>query len=354
LNLAATENIEVIFIQPTITLNVTAEANGTVSPSGSQILTVGQPYSFVAIANTGYVLDHWVLGIANVGSSNPYNLTATVDLNGQTLTAYFSTIPPQQITMNIVANPTDGGTTLPSAGQHQFNVGTLVQFTATCTGKYVFTNWTLDGLTYTNNPLGLTIATNMNGMTLTANFILPTATITVGAGANGSVNPSGVQTLIIGETYQYNAISSIGYYLDHWDLGGANIGSTNPLPLTATSTMDGKTLTAIFTAVPPQQVTLTVAVNVEGIGTVTPSTGSHQFNIGDTVQFTATPATGYVFAGWTLDGQTFANSPLSLAIVNALDGKTLTAIFIKPTRPSLSTIGGMLASIPIIGYILTR
>lgn len=78
-----------------------------------------------------------------------------------------------------------------------------------------------------------------------------TITLNVVAGANGSVSPAGVQTLNIGQSYTFTASPSANYYLSYWDLGGTYVGTSPTLVLTAESSMDGKTLTALFTTTPP-------------------------------------------------------------------------------------------------------
>jgi hypothetical protein len=190
--------------------------------------------------------------------------------------------------------------------------------------------------TWEDNSTNPTRTVNLvSDMSISAGYVLATIALTIAAGSGGSVSPSGVQTLTVGQTYQFSATPDSGYQLDHWDLGGSNIGSTNPISITATSDMNGKTLTAIFTTVPIPQITMTVACDTTQ-GSVTPSAGTHQFNIGDTVQFTATPLAGFVFSSWTLDGTTYNTNPLSLSITSDMNGKTLTAQFTvsPPISPS--------------------
>jgi len=344
LNLAATENIEVIFIQPTITLNVTAEANGTVSPSGVQTLIIGETYQYNAISSIGYYLDHWDLGGANIGSTNPLPLTATSTMDGKTLTAIFTAVPPVQISMNVAVS--GNGTTNPAPGPHTFNVGDIVTFTATSGVNNAFREWTLDGIIYTATPVSIQITNSMAGLTLTAVFNQTAIMLTVASGANGSVTPSGSMILVVGQQYLFAATPSPGYQVDIWNLSGVSLGSTSMLTLTATVDMDQKSLTALFTAVPPPQITMNVAA--AGSGTTNPAAGAHTFNVGDTVQFTAIPAAGQTFKQWTLDGTVYSANPLSLPITADMQGKTLTAEFTGPSAPpglDLPTIGGILVGV---------
>jgi len=155
-------------IAATVTLNVVAGTNGSVSPAGSQTLSIGQPYQFQAMPSPGYSFDHWDLSGTNKGSSNPLNLTATEDMNGQTLTAIFTANPVPQITLNIAVEG-DGNTDL-TAGSHTFNVGDTVSIAAIPQAGVTFIRWTLNSTIYIDNPLPLLITEEMDGQTLTAVF----------------------------------------------------------------------------------------------------------------------------------------------------------------------------------------
>lgn len=237
-----------VFASAKISLFVMAGPNGAVSPFGQQLLTVGTKYSFGAFPNNGYKLDRWDLAGANIGSTNPIQLTATMSMDGQTLTGFFlaEETPPAQITINIAVSPASSGSTSPSIGSNTFNIGDFVQFTVTPTGDYAFMQWTLDGMNFNTNPLNLTIAQNMQGKTLIAQLAIPQVTVTVAADANGTVSPSGTQTLIVGHPYQFAAVGAIGYTLDHWELGGQDLGAANPITLTPTSANEGQSLVAFF------------------------------------------------------------------------------------------------------------
>jgi len=76
---------------------------------------------------------------------------------------------------------------------------------------------------------------------------------------------------------------------------------------------------------PAPVVTFTVALSTTGSGSVNPSVGSYTYPSGSTQSFTATPAAGQVFLGWTVDG-TFVGfgSPLNLPVTK---NRTVVAAF---------------------------
>lgn len=329
-------SLKAMFEYVPVAITAQASAGGSVSPTGQVQMIIGQTYSFVAIPTPGsnYQFDHWDLGGTNQGSTNPLQLIANASMNGKTLTAVFTTIPPVQITMSI-ATSGNGSANLAN-GPHTFNVGDTVTFTASPAPNNTFVQWTLNGTIFTRNPADITITQSMNGLALTAVFRLTAIVLTVQADADGTVNPSGTLLLQVDQAYLFQATPDPGYMLDHWDLSDKSLGSTNPITITATESMDGQTLKPIFTTIPPPQINMNLAVT--GSGQTNPAQGAHIFNVGDTIMFTAIPAAGQTFKQWTLDSQAYTDNPLALTITSDMNGKTLTADFTGPTAPIVTPI----------------
>ena len=232
-------------------------------------------------------------------------------------------------TYTVATAASSGGSVSPS-GTTTVASGSSLSVLATANANYVFSKWVLNGVDVgAVNPYVLTGIAG-NSYTLTAVFTSTIATVdlTVASGANGSVLPVGVQTLNVGQAYTYTATADPTFTFDHWTLDTTNLGASNPLSLVTLLSMDTQTLTAIFAAVPPTQVTLTVATS--GSGTVDLANGLHTFNVGDTVTFIATPTSQNIFNQWTFGAVNFTTNPLTLTITSGMDGKTLTALF-KPS-----------------------
>ncbi len=77
---------------------------------------------------------------------------------------------------------------------------------------------------------------------------------------------------------------------------------------------------------------VTITINIQGQGTVSPTTGI--YDLGAKVTFTATPASGSTFQGWgyVSGGQALAptSNPLTLTVTQDM---TITASFSTPTPP---------------------
>jgi hypothetical protein len=264
---------------------------------------------------------------------------------GETVTINFHFLP---ATHQLTIQPAVGGTTSPPPQVLTLSAGSVQPVVPMPDSGYRHIHWFFDGVNQDPWwPAGSTIYITMNAdHTVVPVFERATVTLEVTAGANGTVSPLGQVTLLIGHVYAFYADPLPGYMVDHWDLGGASQGSSNPLNLTATDTMDGQVLTAIFTSLPPPQIGMNVAAS--GSGTVNPAPGSHTFNVGEIVQFTAIPAAGQTFKQWTLDGRIETANPLPLTIEQNMQDKTLTAEFTGPQPPptlDLPTVGAIILGI---------
>jgi len=127
-----------------------------------------------------------------------------------------------------------------------------------------------------------------------ATVVAPEQTYTLSVSASpsggGSVSPSGgeyepgMQVTVI-------ANPSSGYTFDHWS--GSASGTTQTITVTMNS---DKTVTAHFKSI-TQMYTLTVNINPSSAGSVSPSGGDYES--GDQITLTASPASGYTFDYWS-------------------------------------------------------
>jgi len=145
-------------------------------------------------------------------------------------------------------------------------------------------------------------------------------TLTTNVAGPGSVIPAG-GSYSAGATVTLSATPSAGYQFSGWS--GDLSGATNPATLTMNA---NKNVTATFTQIPTTQYILTV--NTTGSGSVTLDPTGGTYDSGTVVTLTATPNSGFQFAGWSGD-LSGATNPATLTM-NA--NKNITANF--------SVIGG--------------
>jgi hypothetical protein len=115
--------------------------------------------------------------------------------------------------------------------------------------------------------------------------------LTLSAQGSGTVTPDNTNSLHpAGVIITVTATPSLGWYFANWS-GNAS-GNTNPLPVTMTGNL---VITGNFLAYPTYS--LALATNGQGTIALNPSGGSYYSNT--LVTATATPAPGWVFAGWS-------------------------------------------------------
>jgi uncharacterized repeat protein (TIGR02543 family) len=143
---------------------------------------------------------------------------------------------------------------------------------------------------------------------------LKLTTNTVGSGSVTLAPPGGHYN--VGTMVTLIPQSGTGFEFTGWS--GDLSGSTSPAALT----MNGnKTVTAIFTPLPPPQYTLTVDQAGSGNVALNPAGGTYDENT--VVTLTATPALGYQFSAWSGD-LTGSTNP---ATITMSGNKTVTATF---------------------------
>ena len=237
-------------------------------------------------------------GTANITFTAPGTTgTATLTVFGYNKITYIATIQitsggTQSYTINVSANPTNGGTV---TGGGTYQQGQQCTVSATANNGFTFTNWTENGnVVSTNRNYTFTVTSNR---TLVANFQAQPQNYTISVSANptNGCTVSGGGTYQQGQSCTVHATANTGYTFTNWTENG-NVVSTNANYTFAVT--GNRNLVANFTQ---QQFTITAiaepgdhAGNVEGGGTYT---------FGQTCTLTATPCTPpFIFDNWTKNG----------------------------------------------------
>ena len=270
------------------TYNITVSANptngGNVAGGGSY--NQGQSCTVTATANNGFTFTNWTENGSVV--STQANYTFTVNAN-RTLVANF-TAQTQQYTINVSANPSNGGSV---TGGGTYNQGQSCTVTATANSGYTFNNWTENG-NVVSSQANYTFTVNGN-RTLVANFTAQPQNYTISVSANpaegGTVTGGGSYQQ--GQTCTVHATPAMGYNFVRWTENGSSV-STNP---NYTFTVTGnRTLVAQFEG---QSYYIATNSNPSNGGT---TSGNGLYTYGQQCTVTATPAEGYAFVNWTEGG----------------------------------------------------
>ncbi len=316
----------------TYNINVSANPSHGGNVTGGGTYNQGQSCTVTATANTGYTFTNWTENGNVVSTQANYTFNVT---GNRTLVANFQA-QPQNYTISVSANPSNGGTV---SGGGTYQQGQSCTVHATANTGYTFTNWTENGnVVSTNANYTFTVTDNR---TLVANFQAQPQnyTISVLANPNNGGTVSGGGTYQQGQSCTVHATANTGYTFTNWTENG-NVVSTNA---NYTFTVNGnRTLVANFQM---QSYTITVTANPADGGTVS---GGGIFNYGQSCTLTATPATGYNFVRWTKNGQqvstnaTYTFSVTESAAFVAQFQLQSCAIFVSayPVEGGIATGGG--------------
>ncbi|MDY0013038.1 MAG: InlB B-repeat-containing protein [Rhodocyclaceae bacterium] len=258
---------------------------------------------------------------SEVGNGGSINYTLTLTKSGSTAGG------------SVVSNPTGiSCDTSCATTSGSFASGTAVTLTPTPAPGYTFDGW--GGACTGTGSCAVTMSANT---AVTATFTTGTTTHALTASVTGSGTVTSTDTYIScpgtcaysylsGANVTLTAAASPGYTFTGW--GGACSGTGN-----CTVTMDAaKNVTATF-ALNPTLYTLSVGKSSQAGGTVTSSptgiscgtgcaSASSSYTAGTVVTLTATPASGYSFAGWS-----GACSGTGSCVVTMSAAKSVTANF---------------------------
>jgi len=271
------------------TLNLKLNPTGAGTVSGSGTYEAGSQAVISATANTCFSFVNWTDSATNNVVSQKALDTITVTKN-QTLIANFAR---DSFDLVPTVYPQNAGTV---SGFGKYNCNSTATITATANIGYRFKNWTLEDETIlsANNPHSMTVTKNMN---IQANFEeLASYSLTVNAGAGGSVGQHGGFTAVVfeGDTVKLTATANVGFTFASWtDANDSIISTQNPFEIVVISdTM----LTANFVVKEVPVFTVTLISNPANAGTVS---GHGSYDSNSVATISATANSGYKFRDWT-------------------------------------------------------
>ena len=312
-------NYVAFFAANIYTVTASCDENGTIDPYGAQSFEYGETPTFTVTPNAGYAIEHVYVDGEEVELTNNAYTFAALTAN-HTISATFTAD-----NYTITATAGNHGSIDPD-GENVVMEGSTVVYTITPATGYEIENVTVDGQsvgavsTYTFE----NVAANH---TIAATFSALQFTITATAGANGTINPAGVQTVSYGETPTFTVAANTGYDIDYVLVDGQNVALTNGAYTFAAVTANHE----IFAAF--KMKTYTITVTDPANGTITPN-GTITVNHGATPTFTVTPATGYNVTAITVNG----NNVIANATATVMGAYTYTFPAVTANRTLTATM----------------
>ncbi|MFH1378134.1 MAG: LamG-like jellyroll fold domain-containing protein [Planctomycetota bacterium] len=186
----------------THTITATASANGSISPSGAVVVMDGANQTFTITAAANYHIADVLADGVSVGAVASYTFT-NVTAN-HTISATFA-INTYAITATVGA----GGNITPS-GSVSVNHGSNQTFTISANTGYHISDVLVDSVSV-GVVASYTFSNVTAAHTISATFAINTYTITVSAGANGSISPSGSVTVNHGSNQTFTITPDANY-----------------------------------------------------------------------------------------------------------------------------------------------
>ncbi|MCL2353560.1 MAG: InlB B-repeat-containing protein, partial [Defluviitaleaceae bacterium] len=303
--------------------------NNMPTPASASYIAGATVYAAPALTTTSaargttpgvWTFEHWavegVVGVTTLNAGEPFAMPA----NGVTLTAVWSF---EVATYSVAFDVNGGGGAAPASqtithGEFATNPN---QGAMTPPAHHSFVGWFAHPTTGTT-PFDFATAITSN-TTLYARWSLDVFVVTFAAGVNGAIyTPDAGMTLVnvdagtlVTSARIPSLVADAGYGFSHW------ISSNDPsVNLTAAQVAayvieEATTFTAIFTAIPPHQVSFSLH---GGAGSFPNQTINH----GDlATEPTSQPTrSGYIFAGWDFDFTTPITSDIVINASWTVDG----------------------------------
>jgi uncharacterized repeat protein (TIGR02543 family) len=219
-----------------------------------------------------------------------------------------------------------GATTVPRHGEQTFTVTP-----ETC---YDIADVVVDGASL--GPLAAYTFTNVDAHhTITASFALETRLITASAGPGGTIAPAGGAVVDCGGSATFSLVPDAHHHIADLLVDGNSVGPQSSF--TFGNVIADHAIAAVFAID-----THPLSVVIHGSGTVTLSPELPRYDYGTTVQLAATPATGWVFRGWS--GDASGTGTVTSVLVDGDKAVTatfaiVTAFEFKPHRLNLTSQG---------------
>ncbi len=337
-SVTADHTIRASFASDAYTINASAGANGSISPTGNVVINQGGNQTFAITPDAGYHVADVLVDGASVGVVASYTFSNVT--GDHAISASFAA--DAVTTFTITASAGAHGSISPS-GAVAVNPGADQSLNIAPDAGYHVADVLVDGGSV-GAVTSYTFSNVTAAHTISASFaadVVTTFTITASADANGSISPSGAVAVNPGADQYFTIAAEDGYHVSDVMVDGASVGAVASYALNNVTA--DHTISASFAA--DALTTFTVTASATGSGDVAESPVQTAYPSGASVQLTATADPGWSFAGWSGDLSGSANP----ATVTMDGNKTVTATFaIATSKPSITVTspnGGETASI---------
>lgn len=306
------------------TITASAGANGSISPSGSVSVASGGLQSFKVTPDAGYRVARVIVDGASIGAVTKYDFINVVA--NHTIYAEF-TLDEYSITASIII----GSGTITPPGVTMVSRGGSQAYTIHAGPGYYIAWVVVDGV----DKGALTSYTFSNvtaDHTIRVYLKLIAYTITSGAGAGGSISPSGSVTVAGGSEQSFAITPDAGFYISDVLVDGVSAGAVTSYKFS--NVLAPHTISASFAV----NSSYTISESAGANGSISPM-GNTTVTGGSKLTCIITPDTGYRVANVIVDGVSMG-SITRYNFINIMANHTISASFILDEYSiTASTIG---------------
>ncbi|MDP2884490.1 MAG: T9SS type A sorting domain-containing protein [Ignavibacteria bacterium] len=316
-------------------ITASASSGGAIAPTGSVAVNTGQNQTFSITPDAGHNVADVLVDGGSVGAVTSYTFQNVTAIH--TISASFSIM-----TFPVVSSVgSGGGGTISPSGTQTVNYGGSMTYTITPNTGYHVDFVLVDGLP--QGALNTYTFTNITNIHLIeANFAINTYPIVASAGPDGTITPSGSQTVNYGANQTFTITPNAGYHVADVLVDGVSAGAVTTY--TFANVTANHTIAASF-AINTYTLTASAGAN----GTITLS-GSQTVNSGTDQTFTITPNAGYHVADVLVDGVS-AGAVTSYTFTNVTANHTISATFaVNSSTPTGFVTGGGWVNSPAGAY----
>ncbi len=331
-NVLAGHTITASFTQKTNTINASAGANGSITPSGATVVNCGAGQSFTIAAASCYDIADVVVDGVSRGAVTSYAF-ANVTAN-HTIAASFAL---KTYTINASAGA-NGGIT--PSGATGVNCGAGQGYAIAPNPCYNIADVLVDGVS--RGAVASYAFSNVTANhTIAASFSLRTYAIDASAGAGGGITPSGVATLGCGNDATYTIAANACYHIADVTVDGGSVGAVSSYAFTNVTA--NHTVSATF-AIDTHTIDASAGAN----GSITPS-GQTGLDCGDGQNYTITPDACHHIADVLVDGVSVGTVPF-YSFANVQANHTISASFAidQYTIAATASLGGSISPTGIV------
>ncbi|MFO7978510.1 MAG: S8 family serine peptidase [Bacteroidales bacterium] len=269
------------------TLTINKQGQGDTSPaSGTYTYEEGSQANLTATAASGWSFDKWII---NGQSHTTPDLSVAVNGDLEAIAVF-----KEKATYTITIEKQGQGATSPASGSHVYEGGSQVVFTATAASGWSFDKWIINGQSYSNKSLSVTVNADIQATAVFTEDVV-TYTLTLEQQGQGATSPAaGTHTFADNTQLTLEATEVSGWSFSRWEINDISYDSPS-LDIAIISHMR---VVAVFTEDPAE---FSLLLDFTGQGTINPGAGEYAVGQGTLMQLQATPAQGWVFVKWTIN-----------------------------------------------------